>query len=888
MNKRNYTSAELFTPPLEGTGEVVRGGLRGFLLAILLFAMVMPVKAVMKERDLARTLGVLRLELQRNYKEQKEFMARYEMMSKGQHEQLVEYMKRSEQIGLILYSQRTDFTFDMAYACQQATDLYKELHKTNLPYEQVKQRLMAEVARYDSLIVALSALPPAIVDTLVVDNLEHLASEIGNSLTVEEKEVPYELTAAELKNRQDCLKYARALRNNLKRQIISLEKDNQYYQDVAAQVERLNNYARQRYTDLQNSIYKNAGTNYVKMLTRLPFYLKMVQRDFSDKYLPLSSKGNYSEWRGPIVLGVSIFMLFYILIATLLSYVVMRGVPRLLHFFAPKTFQKIRTKIEHRIMSAEEYEQKKPIITLAVGVALFALAIMIVQQFMYRNLFIMAADLMINIAWLMEAILVSLLIRLKGEQVKDGLRLYLPFITMAFIVIVFRIVLIPNSLVNLIYPPLLLIFVFWQISRQGKYRARLPLSDALYSNISLAAMIVGCICSWVGYTLLAVQIMIWWTYQLAAIQTITCLYDLTSMYEERVLTKKLLSVGENRIAAAEEDLPKLIRKGYFFTHTWLFDLVRITIIPVIAVVSVLACIYWAAKIFEMTTIVEHIFFYNFIDQTGVIQLSLFKLCLVIALFFVFRYLNYAIRSYYHHWYLKAKQGDGDFNETLARNVIAILVWGIYFWLSLVLLQVPKSGISIVTAGLATGMGFAMKDLLENFFYGISLMTGRVRVGDYIECDGVLGKVESITYQSTQIATLDGSVIAFLNSSLFTKNFKNLTRSNAYAMAKVSIGVAYGSDVEAVRSMLIKAVERLRTKTDDGRQLIDPAKPVGVSFSDFGDSSVDLTVYAWVLVDQRISFMSKAREVIYNTLRENQVEIPFPQRDVYLRQIAPAN
>jgi small-conductance mechanosensitive channel len=153
---------------------------------------------------------------------------------------------------------------------------------------------------------------------------------------------------------------------------------------------------------------------------------------------------------------------------------------------------------------------------------------------------------------------------------------------------------------------------------------------------------------------------------------------------------------------------------------------------------------------------------------------------------------------------------------------------------------------------------------------------------------VLGKVESMTYQSTQIATLDGSVIAFLNSSLFTKNFKNLTRSNAYAMAKVSIGVAYGSDVEAVRSMLIKAVERLRTKTDDGRQLIDPAKPVGVSFSDFGDSSVDLTVYAWVLVDQRISFMSKAREVIYNALRENQVEIPFPQRDVYLRQIAPAN
>ncbi|MCR4612958.1 MAG: mechanosensitive ion channel family protein [Bacteroidaceae bacterium] len=861
--------------------------MKRMIIALLLLVAGLSAQAVMKEKDLARTLGVLKLELKRNYTEQKEFMARYEVMSKSQHEQLVDYMKRSEQIGLILYSQRTDFTFDMAYACQQATDLYKELHKTNMPYEQIKERLMAEVARYDSLIIALSSLPPALHDSLTTDRLERLADEVGDSVTVEEKEEPYELTAGEQKDRQECLTYAKALRNNLMRFINTLSKDNKYYQEVSNQVERLNNYARQRYADLQNSIYKNAGTNYIKMLTRLPLYLMMIKRDFNDKYLPLSNKENYSEWRGPIVLGVSVFMLFYILIATLLSYGVMKWLPWLIRKIAPKYAQKIETRVARRIISEEEYKEKKPLITLALGVALFALAIMIVQQFMYRNLFIMAADLMINIAWLMEAILVSLLIRLKGEQVKDGLRLYLPFITMAFIVIIFRIVLIPNSLVNLIYPPLLLIFVFWQISRQGKYRARLPLSDSLYATISLAAMIVGCICSWVGYTLLAVQIMIWWTYQLAAIQTITCLYDLTSMYEERVLTQKLLCISENRVAVQEEDLPKRIRKGYFFTHTWLFDLVRMTLIPVVAVISVLVCIYMAAKIFEMTTIVEKIFFYNFIDQAGVIQLSLFKVCLVLALFFVFRYLNYAIRSYYHHWYLKAKKDADNFNETLARNVIAIIVWGLYFWLSLVILQVPKSGISIVTAGLATGMGFAMKDLLENFFYGISLMTGRVRVGDYIECDGVLGKVESITYQSTQIATLDGSVIAFLNSSLFTKNFKNLTRSSAYAMAKMPVGVAYGTDIERVRRMLIEAMEGMRKKTDDGRDLIDPNKPVGVSLSEFGDSSVNLTVYAWVLVDQRIPFMSKTRELIYNTLQQNRVEIPFPQRDVHIRNVASA-
>lgn len=92
------------------------------------------------------------------------------------------------------------------------------------------------------------------------------------------------------------------------------------------------------------------------------------------------------------------------------------------------------------------------------------------------------------------------------------------------------------------------------------------------------------------------------------------------------------------------------------------------------------------------------------------------------------------------------------------------VWVVYFIIAIQTLKIPATAISVISAGLATGVGFAMKDLLENFFYGISLMAGRVRVGDFIECDGVRGKVESITYQSTQILTADGCIIAFLNSS----------------------------------------------------------------------------------------------------------------------------
>ena len=846
---------------------------------LLIMCVALSSHAVLKEQDLSRTLGVLRLELERNYRQQKSFLVRYERQSEEQHAQLVDYMKKSEQIALILYSQKTDFTLDVAYACQQATDLYRALHKNNLPYEQIRRRMVQEVARYDSLIQALKALPPAIGKK----NWEMTATDslLAEVETAKVDDEPYILTDKELEDRAKCIEYATALRNNLKKMIEAITKDNRYYTQVSEQVERLNNYAQERYVLLRQSIFVNGGENYFQILTRLPRYFQMASRDFSDKYLPLEGGENASEWRGPIVLGVSIFMLFYIFIATLLSNIIMRGGPWLMKLIAPKRAERMSANINHRFLNEEEYKKKRGAITLAVGIAVFAIVVMVIKQFMHRNLFIMAANLMVNMAWLMEAIIISLLIRLKGKQMKYGFKIYMPFIMMAFIVIVFRIVLIPNTIVNLIYPPILLAFVIWQLRAQRNNKDKVPLSDTVYSGISLLTMLVGCVLAWVGFTMLAVQIMIWWTFQLAFIQTITCLYDLMRMYEEKVLIRKV------KLATHKEDLDhvklvKRMRKGDFFTTTWVFDFINKTIIPVLAVLSVLLSIYLSVRMFELGSIVEYVFFHNFLDVPEVIQLSLFKLCLTLACYFLFRYINYAVRSYYNHWFRKAKKNKG--NETLSRNVIAIIVWGAYVIFILSLLQVPKSGISVVTAGLATGMGFAMKDLLENFFYGISLMTGRLRVGDYIECDGIQGKVESITYQSTSIITLDGSVMAFLNSALFNKNFKNLTRNHSYELQKIPVGVAYGTNVEKVRKMLVEALEKLRTQTPDGRDVVNPNQPISVLFADFGESSVDLFVVVWVLVDQKAVFLAKIKETIYNTLNENHIEIPFPQRDVYLRNV----
>ncbi|MBO7626735.1 MAG: mechanosensitive ion channel family protein, partial [Paludibacteraceae bacterium] len=443
------------------------------------------------------------------------------------------------------------------------------------------------------------------------------------------------------------------------------------------------------------------------------------------------------------------------------------------------------------------------------------------------------------------------------------------------------------------FPPMLILFTIWGFRSVQKHHANIPKYDEIYAWISLTIMTVACVMAWLGYALLAVEVFIWWLVQLTCVQALTFASEYMKAFEKDKVAKHILKKnGIDESSMSKEAYNDILNKkiielqnnqGDNITYTWFLDLVTMCIIPVSAVLSFLLCIYIATDIFDLTAMCKDIFFTNFLDIEDLCQLSLFKLVVVLEFYFIFRFISYLFRSVYKHWKLKNKQLHEieRSNITLVNNLISIVVWGIYFIFILFLLQVPKSGISIVTAGLATGLGFAMRDMINNFFYGITLMTGRVRVGDFIECDGVRGKVESITYQSTQLITLDGCVVAFLNSTLFTKTFKNLTRNHGYELVKLPVGVAYGTDVEKVRKILEEKLGQLRAEKTGVKPNIDPSKQISVYFNDFGDSSVNLYAVMWILVENKFVIVSKAKELIYNALNENNIEIPFPQRDLHI-------
>ena len=189
------------------------------------------------------------------------------------------------------------------------------------------------------------------------------------------------------------------------------------------------------------------------------------------------------------------------------------------------------------------------------------------------------------------------------------------------------------------------------------------------------------------------------------------------------------------------------------------------------------------------------------------------------MFTVFRYVNKTLhvlwQTFEYQRFLRKHNRktvrDNEINLSLGNSLLSVFIWFVYIDLLIITLHIPTGSLGLIAGGLSAGIGLALKDILNNFIYGIQLMGGRLRVGDWIECDGIRGKVTDINYQTTLVETIHATQVAFLNSSLFGKNFTNLTRNNSYEFTKIVVGVAYGTDFQKVKSVLESGLESLKTK-----------------------------------------------------------------------------
>lgn len=773
------------------------------IFAILTFVSlcILPSHAVLKEKDLSETLSILRYELSQYYFQQQETTEMSKSRMSQMRDQMISIMKRSNQNALMLYSQKTDYIFDLTYACHEATEQYNDFNKLRMPFDQVISNIDYEANRYDEMIKSLQRMPILILnDKAKID-------------------------------RNVCLTLATAIYNQLLQSRQGYKDDIQSYDRIGKLLKEQNSYAQKRYNTIQHNIFINGGESYPTILGRFAYHVKMAKETADEKYNPAGK--DKSQWSSAFIFGIFLLILFYAIVAIVLNILVLR-------FLIPVRF---RTKT---------FMEKRACIIMATSVFTFAIILGIIRATVDQNFIVMASNLLVEYAWLLGVILLSLLFRLDGSQITSGFRIYSPIIIMGFIVIAFRIIFIPNELVDLIFPPILLLCAIWQWNVIIRCNNNIPKGDIFYTWISLAVFVSSVAASWSGYTLLSVQLLIWWVMQLTCIQTITCVYD-------------WLKIFERHHYKVDDTVARL----------WAFNLIMHVVLPIIGVASVMLSIYWAADVFDLSDICWRIFRTDFISGKNVCM-SITRLSLVISLYFMFKYLAWLSIGALKMRFSKRDEKNAASRQMLGRNMLNILIWGVYTITVMNLLQIGNAWILVIAGGFSTGIGFASKDILENIYYGISLMAGRIHIGDYIECDGTRGVVSNISYTSTMLETDAGSVIAFQNSQLFTKNYKNLTRNHGYELQTIVFGIAYGSNVQTVRKLLIEELALISG--------IDKNRTPRVDLYEFGDNSVNLKVAAWVKVKEMYNTVSAIKEAIYRTMSNNNIDFPFPQMDLHVKDV----
>lgn len=177
-------------------------------------------------------------------------------------------------------------------------------------------------------------------------------------------------------------------------------------------------------------------------------------------------------------------------------------------------------------------------------------------------------------------------------------------------------------------------------------------------------------------------------------------------------------------------------------------------------------------------------------------------------------------------------------------------------------------------GLAIGM--ALQGTLQNFAGGVIILLMKpFKVGDYIECGAFKGYIQEIRIFHTLMRPFNGRTIVIPNSELSNKSLINHTKDETIRLDVVA-SVAYGSDLDKVKSVLMQVVD------DDPLVLHDPKPPV-VAVSELADSSVNLSIWIWVRTEDYWTVWMRIRENIYKAFYQNNITIPFPQVDVHLAE-----
>ena len=300
--------------------------------------------------------------------------------------------------------------------------------------------------------------------------------------------------------------------------------------------------------------------------------------------------------------------------------------------------------------------------------------------------------------------------------------------------------------------------------------------------------------------------------------------------------------------------------------------------PIIWVLGLSAVLGWLTMHLGSDFVFQRVSSLNL--SWGEYSLNFFRFAVIIVLFYLTHAFGNIWGQILDQKYFRWSKIDPGILASL-RTTGGYAIWIVSGIIAVNIMGIRLTSLAVIAGGLSVGIGFGLQNLINNFISGLILLFGRtIQAGDVIQLDQLWGSVRKINIRNTEIQTFDNSIIFVPNSELISGRLTNWThRGDCRLRRDLLVGVAYGSDVERVKTNLMQ-VARAHPHV-----LADPAPTV--LFKAFGASSLDFALRVWVdHIDFSLTTLSELHEAVNAAFAEADIEISFPQMDVHVRDTVP--
>jgi len=262
---------------------------------------------------------------------------------------------------------------------------------------------------------------------------------------------------------------------------------------------------------------------------------------------------------------------------------------------------------------------------------------------------------------------------------------------------------------------------------------------------------------------------------------------------------------------------------------------------------------------------------------GSIKLSITNIIKVCIIFYLAYLISKVVRNLLKYRIFKFLSLDAGIENSLltAAHYFIVVIAVI---LGLDSLGIGIEGFKWLAGFIGIGLGFGLQNIVNNFISGIILLFERpIKIGDFVKVGEYVGTIKKISVRSTIIETPDNLEIIVPNSDFISNNVVNYTHSNTKVRLHIPVGVAYGSDIQLVKKILLDIA--------NNHGLVLKSPPPAVYFTDFADSSLNFKLIVWIQnLKDMLKVPSDLRFAIDKAFRKYNIEIPFPQQDIYIRNI----